>query len=145
MREKIETFQFPSNGKVCCEFLQFQSWIGVRFFVSIPFKREGMLREYFQMDSAHPGTNVSIPFKREGMLRGASGILNLDQNLVFQFPSNGKVCCEQSKNSRFYDFNRLFQFPSNGKVCCELDRQRLQRRRGDGFNSLQTGRYVART
>ena len=65
-------FQFPSNGKVCCK-------------IPVPL--------FFRV-SYHAG--VSIPFKREGVLRAS---LTLDTNefwsIRFQFPSNGKVCCER--------------------------------------------------
>ena len=62
---------------------------------------------------------VSIPFKREGVLRErdkrSSGSLTQSESL-FQFPSNGKVCCELICKPKLIN---KFQFPSNGKVCCK--------------------------
>ena len=88
---------------------------------------------------------VSIPFKREGVLRALEEIFvpagwSMD---VFQFPSNGKVCCELTDYDMQEYVDIWFQFPSNGKVCCEDLLTTWNGLMILCFNSLQTGRYVA--
>ena len=97
---------------------------GRLFWVSIPFKREGVLQvdrdelkeltSEFQFPSngkvyCKPTKGilkmarkyVSIPFKREGVLQVIGSERDLDsQIIVFQFPSNGKVYCKVSSKAK---------------------------------------------
>ena len=59
--------------------------------VSIPFKREG-LSELPPFILKHPSADgVSIPFKREGLSEPNVLFANTINEVMFQFPSNGKV------------------------------------------------------
>ena len=65
---EIVKFQFPSNGKVYCKNFDSDNKAAVKW-VSIPFKREGVLQVNCRDLAAESPQPVSIPFKREGVLQ----------------------------------------------------------------------------
>ena len=82
-----------------------------------------------------------IPFKREGTGEPVSGIYELSEPIVFQFPSNGKARVNISSPDIEDRIPQGFQFPSNGKA--HVNAQRLHHRGNNKcFNSLQTGRHM---
>ena len=62
----------------------------------------------------------------------------------FQFPSNGKVYSEDAATEVHSGQTAEFQFPSNGKVDSEARSAELEARKAEGFNSLQTGKWIQR-
>ena len=61
--------------------------------------------------------NVSIPFKREGVSeRTITGAAVTEEQVQFQFPSNGKVFPNLEGWEWVPSEQKWFQFPSNGKV-----------------------------
>ena len=112
LRAGVE-FQFPSNGKVYPK-LWLMARLGFGSFVSIPFKRESISKDYGTLsdnfllpcfNSLQTGKyiqsyrdevildifNVSIPFKRESISKAEGSIAFSSLKPRFQFPSNGKV------------------------------------------------------
>ena len=100
-RHTSPSFQFPSNGKVCCKSYksEMKGHILSKCFNSLQTgrcvaSRRCHLNEVY-MNSMKL---VSIPFKREGVLQGPSerfsGHISMKELSEFQFPSNGKVCCK---------------------------------------------------
>ena len=61
--------------------------------VSIPFKREGVFKEWLGWGELVPPVPVSIPFKREGVFKAmiTRGLIDTELKM-FQFPSSGKGC-----------------------------------------------------
>ena len=114
---KSRWFQFPSNGKVYCKHLSVRVRARV-FQVSIPFKREGVLQAipqttypkhyYVRFNSLQTGRCIASAIPK----------LEVNADLEFQFPSNGKVYCKKEKELA-RDAANKFQFPSNGKVYCK--------------------------
>ena len=58
-------FQFPSNGKAYPK--RKQEIQNRKWYVSIPFKREGVSKDNTESRDTGRGQGVSIPFKREGV------------------------------------------------------------------------------
>ena len=115
----LRRIQFPSSGKVYarkafCRFCSHQEHQ-----VSIPFKREGVLRENI---FAQPVRTlfVSIPFKREGVLQDPVTVLLCKTygKVSIPFKREGVLQVEDSMMEELHDLQ--------------------------SFNSLQTGRCVAR-
>ena len=137
------SFQFPSNGKVCCE--RYKKTVAAtmpRRFNSLQTGRCVASRQKFW--GSHTHYRVSIPFKREGVLRDQRSSNTESRESLFQFPSNGKVWLRATAEEASRLYPDRFQFPSNGKVCCEQRQKRRAACTQTGFNSLQTGRCVAR-
>ena len=141
----IHLFQFPSNGKVYskpCGIFVFRK----RKKVSIPFKRESVLQDlqgdmgYCLQDgfnSLQTGKCIAS-FFRDSSLASLSSFNSLQtgkciaRSRVYPFPAENKVT--------------LFQFPSNGKVYSKRRiHQRRIHRHTSSFNSLQTGKCIARS
>ena len=113
-------FPFPSNGKVHRKSVPI-SVARVEFYVSIPFKRESASQaNTASRADSRANSNVSIPFKRESASQVQAKLL-----------INGRLIL-------------TFQFPSNGKVHRKLSQAIFVVASGVGFNSLQTGKCIAR-
>ena len=109
-------------------------------FVSIPFKRESVSKEFIRDEKLDLIDEVSIPFKRESVSkesitfiltgyiksfnslqtgkriqRSPVGVLNIISKL-FQFPSNGKAYPKTTPPTVTEVGYYAFQFPSNGKA-----------------------------
>ena len=61
-------------------------------------------------------TYVSIPFKRESVSKVEFFCTTWNEDLLFQFPSNGKVYPKPTTAERYVTETTEFQFPSNGKA-----------------------------
>ena len=114
-------FQFPSNGKAYPKTIRKGNNDGIRFTVSIPFKRESLSK----VKLAEPAMSVtflvvSIPFKRESLSKG--------MDIKLGWPGGG----------------RKFQFPSNGKAYPKEGCREYGKNHNMSFNSLQTGKPIQR-
>ena len=112
-----QPFQFPSNGKA--------------------YPKEVVEKT---KDTAE---KVSIPFKREGISKDYADRGTLDLDIAFQFPSNGKAYPKLPVEGFGLDVSAVFQFPSNGKAYPKKSRYTMCAKRWTrSFNSLQTGRHI---
>ena len=110
-------FQFPSNGKVYHKLsLTLFTFVFMSVLVSIPFKREGVSQDENEKPSVDTGP-VSIPFKREGVSQVKS-IYNQINQPYRSFNSLQTGRCITRSTYGFYPvgYDIVFQFPSNGKV-----------------------------
>ena len=156
-------FKRESLSKVAENFATLSNLYGV----SIPFKRESLSKVTKDGGTYYrPYDWVSIPFKRESLSKAPEEMGYPNDQIKFQFPSNGKAYPKKIKtleakeqirfqfpsNGKAYPkkawallrMSELwFQFPSNGKAYPKCTRghrwEHLQ-----GFNSLQTGKPIQR-
>ena len=111
-----ERFQFPSNGKAYPKILR--HWRKMMSYVCFNSLQTGkrIQRSWFRPPCGDRSAWVSIPFKRESVSKDYWIARSSFWAMKFQFPSNGKAYPKSALRSGCIVGVIVFQFPSNGKA-----------------------------
>ena len=88
---------------------------------------------------------VSIPYEREGISKEDQLIVQEDQLIVFQFPTNGKAYPKRWEMPTTAQIIRSFNSLRTGRHIQREPSPCFGRKTWASFNSLRTGRHIQRS